>query len=133
RLPERKLARIVMAVRVETQRAEQRVEVRLSRLRRSKPHVLLERAPRQQSRLLEHHAELTVVGERNGAVGVAVEAGDDPQQGGLAASGRANQGADLAACEAQRQPVDHMELAARGGAKRLVLDRDVKPSGGASG
>src|SRR5262249_6147891 len=53
---------------LEAERLEQRVEPGGGRVRGGKPHVLLDRPPRQQARLLEDHAERAVRGERNAAV-----------------------------------------------------------------
>ena len=118
---------------VEAERRKQRGQRGIGRPRRGEPHVLLHRAPRQEPRLLEHHAERAVRGQRHAAVEVAVEPGDDAQQGGLAAARRPDQRGHLAAGEAERELAQHLELPAGCGAKRLLLDADVKPVSGASG
>ena len=101
RQAERQLAREMAAMGGEPERREQRVEIGVGRLRRAEPHVLLHGAPRQQPRLLEHHAELAVVGQPHGAGVVAIEPGDDAQQRGLAAARRADQRRDRAGGEAR--------------------------------
>ena len=93
RLAERQFAREMMAMGGEAQRPEQDVKVGVGRFRRPQPHVLFHGAPRQQPRLLEHHAEPAVVGQMHRARIVGIEARDDAQQRGLAAAGRADQGA----------------------------------------
>ena len=101
RLAERQLAGIVVAVRGEAERREQRVEIGVSRLRRAEPHVLFDRAPRQQARLLEHHAEPAVLRQAHGAGEIAVDPGDDAQKRRLAAAGRADQRRHRAVPEAR--------------------------------
>src|SRR6516165_4826324 len=130
---ERKLAGVVIAMGLEAERLEQRVEPGGGRVRGGKPHVLLDRPPRQQARLLEDHAERAVRGERDAAVEIAVEPRDDAQQRGLAAARRPNQRGDLPTAEAECKLAEHLELPAGGSLKRLLLDVDVKPVSGASG
>ena len=93
---------------VEAERCEQRRRASASvASRRREPHVLLDRAPRQQPRLLEHHAERAVRGQSHAALEVAIEPGDDAQQRGLAAARRPDQRADLAVAERERQLAEH--------------------------
>src|SRR5262249_60718463 len=72
-------------------------------------------------------------GERNAALELAVGPREDAQQGGLAAAGWSDQRSDLPAAEAECKLAEHLELPAGGGAKRFLLDVDVKPVSDASG
>ena len=110
-----------------------RVASVVSSIRRDQADILFDRAPRQQPRLLEHHAERAVVGEPDGAVVVAVEAGDDPQQRGLAAARRADERADLAVAQREIDVAEHVELIAGRSRKGLSGDANLKQSGFASG
>ena len=102
-------------------------------MRRGEPHVLLDRAPRQQPRLLEHHAERAVGGQLDAALEIAVEPGDDPQQRGLAAAGRPDQRGDLAAARLNASSPSTWSLPPAAARKDFLLDVDVKPAAGASG
>jgi len=130
---ERKLAWIVRAVRRQPERLEQCGKLALAGVWRGDTHVLLDRAPRQKPRLLEHHAQGAVGGERDVAVEIAVEPGDDPQERGLAAARRANQRGDLPARKRNGKLVQDMQASPRGGAVGFLLDDNVKPVVDASG
>ena len=97
-------------------------------------HVLATRHVREQGVVLEDDADVALVGRQvvdGGAVdphaagGLADEAGDDAQQGGLAAAGRTEQGHDLARLDGERHAVD--------GDGRAVADREVVDVQGAPG
>src|SRR5215831_13153782 len=81
----------MMSVGSETQGSEQSVKVGIGHLGRPQPDVLFHGAPWQQPRLLEHHAELAVLGQLYRTRIVGIEAGNDAEQRGLAAAGRADQ------------------------------------------
>ena len=85
---------------VKAEHGKQRVEFGLGRLGRAEPDILVDGAPGQQPRLLEHHAELAVIGQTHHAGIIAIEAGDDAQQRGLAAARRPDQRADRAGRQA---------------------------------
>src|SRR6185295_13517746 len=108
--PERKFAGKMVAMGREAERLEQGAERGIGRLRRGKPYVLLDRTPRQQPRLLEHHAEHAVRGQRYATLEVAVEPGNDPQQRGLAAARWAYQRGHFAVGEAERELAEHQVL-----------------------
>src|SRR2546423_5586568 len=55
--PERKFAGIVIAMSLEAERLEQRLETGIGCPRGGEAHVLLDRAPREQAWLLEHHGK----------------------------------------------------------------------------
>src|SRR5262249_24123092 len=126
-------AGIVVTMSLEAERLEQHLEAGSGCPRGGEPHVLLDRAPRQQAWLLEHHGKGAGGGDRNIAFEITIEARDDPQQRGLPAAGRPDQRGDLSAAKAERKLAEHVELPARGGAKRLLPDVDVKAASGASG
>src|SRR5262249_21096770 len=78
-------------------------------------------------------AKPAVGGKCNLAIEITIEARDDPHQRGLPPSGRPDQRGDFSAAKAEHKLAEHVELPAGGGAKRLLLDVDVKPASGASG
>src|SRR5712671_2139727 len=61
------------AMCVQFQNCEQRGKLCFIRLRRSKPHVCLDRPPRQQPRLLKYHADPCTCRTRHAALIVMVE------------------------------------------------------------
>ena len=130
---ERKLAGIVLAMRGEASDLEQRRQRVGRRVRRRQPDIVLDRAPRQQPRLLEHHAEPAVMRQLHRAVVVAIEAGDDAEQCGLAAARRPDQRADFAIAQAKRQIGDDAARAAQRRAEGLLRDPDVKLGWDATG
>ena len=86
--------------------------------------VLRDRHVRKQRERLEHHAEVALVrrqprdvaaGEMDAARGRRFEAGDHPQQGGLAAAGRPEKAHQLAVGHAQIDVVDGMRGAEAAG------------------
>ena len=109
------------------ERGEQRIECCVRRQRRGKPHVLLDRAPRQQPRLLENDAEPAMRGPFDATFEVAIEADDDAQERGLAAAGRPDQRHDFAVAQADGKLAEHVQRAARGAAIEFLLDVDIKP------
>src|SRR5260221_2035946 len=87
------------AMRLQFQNLEQRGRLCCIRLRRSKPHIFLDRPPWQQPRLLEYHPEPGVCRTLDAALIVMVEAGDDFQHGALAAAGWADECSNLTGAE----------------------------------
>ena len=67
-------------------------------------HVLAHREPREQRRLLEHEGGLP--GAHHLSRGGVLQAGDEVEQGGLAAARRADQADELAGADLQRDPVE---------------------------
>ena len=132
-LAERQFAGEMIAMGGEPERGEQHVEFGVGRLRRAEPHVLLHGAPGQEARLLEHHAELAVIGQAHHPGIVAVEAGDDAQQRRLAAAGGADQGGHRPGGEGEFQPPQHVEPTARRRPVGFAFDADIKLGGDASG
>jgi len=47
-------------------------------------HVVLDRAPRQQPRFLEHHGELAALRRNDGSSEISVKPGNDAQHRGFA-------------------------------------------------
>jgi len=123
---ERKLARIVATMFRKFERGEQLREFRPASMRRQEPDIVFDRAPGQQPRLLEDDAKLAGRGQPNAAFEIAVQPDDDAQERGLAASGRADQGCDLARLERKRNLAEHVPPRTRCGAKKLVLDVHLK-------
>ncbi len=130
---ERQLAGIVAAMSGEAERLEQRIERAVARQRRGEPHVLLDRAPRQQPRLLKYHAERAVSRQLHRAIVGLVQSRDDAQQRGLAAAGGADERGHFAGAQAERERAQHIALAPRRRGKGFVLDGDIKPVAGANG
>ena len=90
--------------------------------------VLLDRPPRQQARLLEHQADAGVGVGADTAGEPVVEAGDDAQQRGLAATRRAHQHGHAFGLDVEDEVADGNELRAVGAYVSLVLDADFKPA-----
>jgi hypothetical protein len=67
----------VVAVLGKAERGEQRIERSIRRLRRGEAHILLDRAPRQQPRLLENDAEPAVRWQFDATFEIASETDDD--------------------------------------------------------
>ena len=85
----------MVAVGGQFQNREQRGEFLIVDLRRGKPHVVIDRPPRQQPRLLKHHTYPCACRIGGAALIIMVEAGNDLQHGTLAAAGLANEHANL--------------------------------------
>src|SRR5262249_3461933 len=109
---ERQLAGVVIAVGGKPERAEQGCEAGIGYERGCEPHGLLDRAPRQESRLLEHHPERAVGRQRHASLEIAIEPREDAQQRGFAAARRPHERRDLAVTEAEGKLAQHLELAA---------------------
>ena len=97
-------------------------------------HVLDHRHVREEGVVLEDDADIALVGrqmvdagavDQHAAAGLADEARDDAQQGGLAAAGGAEQGHDLARLDGERHAVD--------GDGRAVADREIVDVQGSPG
>jgi hypothetical protein len=112
------VARVGVLEAAEADEVEQRIRLALGRvvqaaLEPAGQHRVLERgAPRQQRRLLEHQRDvLPGVGDlcpvdRDRPLGERDEPGHEPQQRGLAAAARADEGHELARARAERDVVD---------------------------
>ena len=124
---ERELAGIMAPVSGQPERVEQPVQYGVARLRRGEAHVLLDGAPRQQPRFLEHDAEPAVRRQPHGAFEVRIEPGNDAKQRGLAAAGRTDQRRDLSARDSDRESAEHLQITARGFAIGFMLDVNFKP------
>src|SRR5215475_12422052 len=77
-------------------------------IRRGQANVVLDRAPWQQPRLLEYHADALLPGTRDVPLKVAIETSEDAQQRGLAAAGGADDDADLSRFERERDMAQHL-------------------------
>ena len=95
--------------------------------------VVLDRAPRQQTRLLKHHPETPSSGSTELAPEIGVEAGCDPQNGGLAATGRTDQRAERSGFEPKLKIPDHLDRRAIGRQEALRIDAKFKWGGVSSG
>src|SRR5262249_55544153 len=95
-------------------------------------HVLLDRSPRQQARLLKYHADAAAKVPHDRALVGAIEAGDDAQHRGLATAGRSDDGGNAAARHREDDIAQHFETVAGWFRERLARDADFKPSGLAS-
>jgi len=73
------------------------------------PHIGLGRSPRQQPRLLEHHADTAGSRPVDGALKTAIEPGKDAQHRGLAAARRSHEGRDIALRERKGDIGEHLE------------------------
>ena len=125
---DRKLAGIMATVFGEAERAEQAIHRGVACLRRGKPHVLFDRAPRQQPRFLEYNTEPAVRRQPHAAFEFRIEPDDDAKQRGLAAAGRTDQRRDFAIRQSERHIAEHVEVGRRSGlAIGFALDADFKP------
>jgi hypothetical protein len=79
-------------------------------------HVLGDGHVRPQSIRLKYHCDIALIGRQPGGVTAADryagacqrnKAADRPQQGGLAATGRAQQSKKFAACSGERDTIEH--------------------------
>ena len=84
---------------VQFQNCEQCGKLRFIGQRRGQPHIFFDRPPGQQPRLLEHHADPRAGRTRNAPLIIAVEAGENPQHGALAAAGGTDEDANLSGAE----------------------------------
>src|ERR1700761_3214997 len=121
------------AMLAQLQCCEQRRKPYLVDIRRGQPDILFDRAPRQQPRLLEHHADPYLLGARHAPSIIMIEAGENPEQGGLAATGGTDDDADLAPLEREGDMVEHVLLPAGSVPVGLGCDVDVKLHGCATG
>ena len=98
------------------------------------PHVLLDRPPRQQARLLEGDADARFpFGQRETSVEVALEPGEDTQARRLAAARRPDQAGELAVGHGKAQPLDRQQGRAAGGRIGFRGDVDLKHGAAAIG
>ena len=107
----------------------------LADARRARPdlHIVEHGQPGEQREALEHHRHALgrpvdrLAVERHRALGRAGEAGDEPQQGRLAAAGAAEQRDDLARAQGQRDVLqDRRALLARALGEALAHMGDVE-------
>src|ERR1019366_585162 len=119
-------------VHAQSQNREQRGKRGLVRLRRGKPHIVLDRPPGQQPWLLKHHADPRVRRTRYPALIVMVEAGHDLQQGALAAAGWSDEHADLASAQRKVEIGKNVVPLAGSAGERLARDLDFKLHGAAT-
>ncbi len=96
--------------------------------RRDQLDILPHRPPRQKARLLEHQPDARVGRNADVADEAVVEAGDDAQQRGLAAAGRAHQHRHALGFDVEHEVADGNKLRAVGADVRLLLDADFKPA-----
>ena len=81
-------------------------------------HVLQHGQPREQSEALKHHGDLRgrsidgLAVDRDRAAGWRHQAGDDPQQSGLAAARTAQQGDDFVGTQFERDILQHEQIVA---------------------
>ena len=101
--------------------------------RRDQPHVLLDGVPRQQAWLLKYHPDRAAEPAHDRALVVAVEPGNDPQHGGLAATGRPHEGGNLAARQREGDVAQHFQATAGCPREAFSRDADLKRSALASG
>ena len=87
----------------EAERVEQGGDLGFAGVRRGEPHIVLDAAPRQQPRLLKNHAHPAMLGHVDGALEIAIEAGENAHQRRLAAARRPDQRAGLALFERERK------------------------------
>src|SRR4051812_45235453 len=117
------------AMRLQLQDPEQLGELRISDIGCRKPHILLDRAPWQQPRLLENHADPGFRWARDASLEIAVEPEDNAQHRALAAARGTDQDADLARPKREADRREHLLRSARGTPEALACDIDLKPHG----
>ena len=96
--------------------------------RRHQLDILPHGAPGQKPRLLEHQPDARVGRNADIADEAIVQAGDDAQQRGLAAAGRAHQDRHALRLDVEHEVADGKKLRAIGADVRLLLDADFKPA-----
>src|SRR5258708_26438847 len=116
----------MVAVGGQFQNRKKRGELFIASLRRGKPHVVIARPPRQQPRLLKHHAYPCACRTDDTALIVVVEAGDDLQHGSLAAAGWADKYANLSGAKRKVEIDEHVVPFAGRICERLACDFDLK-------
>src|SRR4051794_26069601 len=94
----------------------------VSDLWRRKSHVVFNRPPGQQPRLLKHHSDPCVRLMRDAPLIVVVETGHDLQHGTLSAAGRAYEYANRSSGEQEIQLDEDVETLAGGIGERLARD-----------
>src|SRR6202041_3521829 len=104
----------------EAERGEQGRDLGFACIGRGKTHVVLDAAPRQESRLLKNHAHSSVRWDADGALEIAIEAGENPHERRLAAAGWPDQRAGLALRERKRKIGKDGNALARWGRKGLA-------------
>src|SRR5258708_3786527 len=122
----------MVAVGGQFQNREQRGELLIVGLRRGKPHVVIDRPPRQQPRLLKYHAYPCACRIDDAALIVVVEAGNDLQHGTLAAAGWANEHATLSRAKRKVEIGEYVVPLAGRVCERLTCDLDFKLHGPAT-
>ena len=127
RQADREFARKMRPVLGEAERGEQGRDLGFARVGRGEPHVVLDAAPRQESRLLKNHAHSAMRRDVDRALEIAIEAGENAHQRRLAAAGRPDQRAGLAFLERERKIGDDRNALSRGGPKGLSRDARFKP------
>ena len=130
---DREFAWKMRAVLRKAERGEQGCDLGFARVGCGETHVVLDAAPRQEPRLLKHHARSDMGRDVNGAFVVAIEAGENAQQRRLAATGRPDERAGLAFLKRERKIGDDWSALSRGGAKGLFSDARFKPHAVATG
>ncbi len=130
---EREFAGEMGAVCAQLQDLEQCVQPGFVRLRSGQPYVIIDRAPWQQARFLEYHADAGVRCMDDAAAIIGIETGHDPQHRGLAAAGWPDQCDQFAVIEGECEIAQHVDPLAGGVDECLLFDRDFKPHAAASG
>ena len=92
-------------------------------------NVLLDRAPGQQTGLLEYDAETSGAGGTELTAEVRIESGCDPEDRGLAATGRTDQHAKRSGLEPKFQAANDLNRYAVGRQKALRIDAKLKCRG----
>src|SRR3954451_1918037 len=110
------------AMRVQLQDPKHLGELAVVHIGCRKPYILLDRAPWQQPRLLENHADPRFRRARDVPLEIAVEPEDDAQHRALAAAGGTDQRADLAGLKRESDRREHLLRPAGGTLEALACD-----------
>ena len=129
RQADRKFARKMRPVIGEAECGEQGRDLGFAGVGRGKTHVVLDAAPRQESRLLKNHAHSSVRWDVDRALEIAIEAGENAHQRRLAAAGRPDQRAGLSLLEREREIGEDGNALPRRRPKGLPRDARFKPRG----
>src|SRR5271166_2568167 len=121
------------AVGSQLQNIEEFCKRRLVGERRGKPHIVVDRSPGQEPRLLKNHAQPRLLRPQDRAPEIMVEAGENAQKGALATAGGTDEDCDFLRLKRKADTSQHLVPLAGRALERLALDIDLKPHGAATG